>query len=143
MSVINRKEKIQVERRQGAPVVRRQVVEDVGRERQAVLARVVRIMWLGITALEVLLGARVVLKLAAANPSVPFATFIYRASAWFLIPFRGLTITPAANGVVFEVPTLIAMAAYALAGWLLMQLIWLIFKPAGNRSVRTYEEVDR
>jgi len=142
MSVVNQKEKIQVERRQGRPVVRRQVTEDVGRERQALLARIIRIMWLSITALEVLLGARVVLKLAAANPAVPFALFIYRASAWFLIPFRGLTVTPAADGVVFEVPTIIAMAAYALAGWLLMQLIWLIFKPSGHRRVRTYEEVD-
>ena len=142
MSVVNRKEKIEVERRQGKPVVRRQVVEDVGRERQAIVARVVRIMWLGITALEVLLGTRVVLKLAAANPNVLFAAWVYRASSWFLGPFRGLTLTPAANGVVFETSTIIAMAAYALAGWLLMQLIWLIFKPAGHRSVKTYEEVD-
>jgi hypothetical protein len=63
-------------------------------------------------------------------------------SAWFLIPFNGLTITPSANGVVFEVPTIIAMAVYALAGWLLTQFIWLVFKTSKHRS-RTIEEIER
>jgi hypothetical protein len=141
MSVVNRKEKVQIERQRGKAVVRRQVVEDVGRERQAILARVVQVLWLGVTALEALLGARVLLKLAAADPSVPFAVFVYRASAWFLVPFRGLTAAPSANGVVFEVSTIIAMAAYVLAGWLVVRLIWLVFRPASHRSVKTYEEI--
>lgn len=142
MATTNRKERIQIDRAEGKGIVRHQTVEDVGREHQAILARIVQIMWLGVTALEALLAVRVLLKLAAANPTVPFAVLIYRTSAWFLVPFRGLTITPSANGVIFEVPTIIAMAAYALAGWLLGRLIWLVFKPSAHRSVRTYEEID-
>jgi len=143
MADVNRKEKIEIRRSPGTGTVRRQVVEDTGREYRAVLARAVQVMWLGVTALEVLLGIRVLLKLAAADPSVPFAVFIYHTSAWFLGPFQGLTVTPAANGVIFEVSTIIAMAAYALGGWLLTRLIWLVFKPSSHRSVRTYEEINK
>ena len=107
------------------------------------MARVAQMMWLALTALESLLGVRVLLKLAAADPSVPFARFIYGASAWFLGPFNGLTMTPQANGVVFEVSTIIAMCAYALAGWLLVRLVWLALKPSARRSVQTYEELDQ
>jgi hypothetical protein len=144
MSVYNRKEKIQVEHHQGQlgeEVVRRQVVHDVGRERQATLARVVQIMWLMVIALESLLGIRVLLKLAAADPSVPFANFIYNLTWVFLWPFQGLTATPSANGVVFEVSTIIAMAAYVLFGWLMAQLVWVIFRETSRRSVSTYEEI--
>ena len=100
MSAYNRREKIQVERHQGQAgeeVVRREVVQDVGRERQAVLVRVVQVMWLCVIALESLLGIRVLLKLAAADASVPFATFIYNLTSVFLWPFQGLTATPAAK----------------------------------------------
>ena len=137
------KERVRVDRPAGKRMVRRQVVEDRGRERRALVARAVQIMWLCVTALQALLGVRVLLRLAAANPDVPFARFIYHASAWFLGPFNGLTATPSANGVVFEVPTIIAMTVYVLAGWLLAQLVWLVFKPARHRSIRTYEEIDR
>jgi hypothetical protein len=140
---MNRKEKVEVDRVAGVGAVRREVVQDTGKESQATLVRVVQIMWLFVIALEILLGLRVLLKLAAADPSVPFAAFIYNLSAIFVAPFAGLTITPAANGVVFEVPTIFAMAAYVLFGWLLTQLVWLVFKPAKHRSVSTYEESSR
>lgn len=141
MATINRKEEVKVDHFQQG-TVRRQVTKDIGMEKRAALARVVQLMWLAVIALEGLLGTRVLLKLAAADPNVPFAVFVYRLSGVFLFPFRGLTITPAANGVVFEVSTIIAMAFYALLGWLLTQLVWLIFKPAQHRSVKTYEEMD-
>ena len=98
-------------------------------------------MWLFVIALESLLGIRVLLKLAAANPSVPFANFIYNLTWVFLWPFQGLTATPSANGVVFEVSTIIAMAAYVLFGWLVAQLVWVIFRETSRRSVSTYEEI--
>lgn len=141
MATMNQKEQVQVVHNRGNRVVKRQVFEDIGREYQAILVRVVQLMWLCVTALEALLGLRVLLKLAAANPEVPFAQFIYTTSAWFLGPFKGLTATPSANGVVFEVSTIIAMAVYAVAGWLIAQFIWLVFKPAKSRSVKTYEEI--
>lgn len=142
MTTSDRKEQIRVaHHRKG--ITRQHVVEDVGQEHQAIVARVAQMMWLALTALESLLGVRVLLKLAAADPSVPFARFIYGASAWFLGPFNGLTMTPQANGVVFEVSTIIAMCAYALAGWLLVRLVWLALKPSARRSVQTYEELDQ
>lgn len=142
MTTVNRKEQVQIAHHQGKGTTQRHVIADIGREHQATLARIVQLMWLCVTALEALLGARALLKLAAANPNVAFAQFIYQTSAWFLGPFRGLTATPSANGVVFEISTIIAMAAYALAGWLFARLVWLVFKPAKRRSVTTYEEID-
>ena len=38
-------------------------------------------------------------------------------SSLFLVPFFGLTGSPAAGGRVLEVPSLIAMLVYAFLGW--------------------------
>ncbi len=120
--------------------VRQRVVRDAGAERYAQLTRVVQIIWLMVAGLEMLLGLRVVLKLIAANPANPFANFVYNLSQLFLYPFQSLTESPSAAGMVLEIPTLIAMVVYALAGWLLVRLIWLIFDRPRARSVSTYEE---
>jgi hypothetical protein len=122
--------------------VRKRVVRDYGAERTLQIDRAVQVVWLALGALEFLLGLRAVLKLIAANPANPFANFIYNITQVFLWPFSGLTVTPAANGMVLEIPTLIAMAVYALLGWLFIRLIWLVFDKPTARSVSSYEEYD-
>ena len=140
---IDRKEEVQVDKYGPNVVSRKEVVHDLAHERKGLLQRVVQVIWLGTLALEILLGMRALLKLLAANPSVPFASFVYRTSEVFLVPFNGLTIAPSANGVVLEIPTIIAMVVYLALGMLLVKLLWVLFKPTANRLVRTYREVDR
>ncbi len=140
---IDRKEEVKVNKVGPNVVARQEIVHDRGYERKGLVQRVVQVVWLGILALEILLGTRMLLKLLAANPAVPFASFVYRVSEVFLLPFRGLTITPSANGVVLEIPTAIAMLVYLAVGILAVRLLWTLLKPSRNLTVRTYREVDR
>jgi hypothetical protein len=85
-----------------------------------------RIAWLMAIVLELLIGFRIFLKLIAANPQSGFANFVYNITAPFLAPFVGLTSTPSANGSILEIPSIIAMAVYALLFWLAVYVINLI-----------------
>lgn len=98
------------------------------------LRRIIRVLWLLIMAAEIFIGLRVLLKLLAANPSAPFAQIVYGLTDVMIGPFAGLTVTPSAEGVVLDVPAIIAMLVYVLFGWLGAQLIWTIFAPAKKAS---------
>ena len=76
--------------------------------------QVQRVVWFILGILETVLGLRFLLRLIGANPNAGFAQFIYNLSYPFLIPFFNLVPTPATEGVVLEVSTLIAMLVYAL-----------------------------
>jgi hypothetical protein len=89
--------------------------------------------------LEVAFAFRVGLKLIAANPTSPFANFIYGMTELFLAPFAGLTVSPAAEGAVLEIPALIGMAAYAVLYWLILRFMWVIFDPAKARDAAKYK----
>lgn len=115
------------------------VVHDVAAERRYSLDRVSQLIWLIFGILEGLILLRVILKLIAANPDNAFASFIYGITDPFLAPFFGLTGTPGANGVVLEIPSLIAMIIYALIAWVLVRLVWLLFDRPATRRVSTYE----
>ena len=116
-----------------------QVVEDLNASRRLLVSRIAQLIWLLFGALEALIGLRVVLKLIAANPGNPFARLVYAFTDLFLWPFRGLTIAPSFNGMVLELPAMIAILVYALAGWLLVRLVWLLFYNPASRTVRTVE----
>jgi uncharacterized protein YggT (Ycf19 family) len=120
-----------------------QVVEDVGAERNFFTARLVNLIWLIGGILEILFGLRFVLKLFAANPRSGFAELIYGATEMFLLPFRGLTMTPAANGMVLEVSTLIAMVAYFLLFWVIAEVVYLLLGTSTVRTVRTVDHKHR
>ncbi len=131
---VDRVEREEVIRDQG--VVRHErVVEDTGAERLAVTSKLISLVWLLAGMLEILLGLRFILKLMAANPAAPFVDFIYSLSAPFLWPFFGITGTPAANNMVLEIPTLIAMIVYALLAWIVVRVIRLLMTPTASRSV--------
>lgn len=116
-----------------------QVVEDLNAGRRLVVSRLAQLIWLLFGTLEALIGLRIILKLIAANPNNPFASLLYAFTDLFLWPFRGLTITPAVGGMVLEIPAIIALFVYALAGWLLVRLVWLLFYNPASRTVRTVE----
>lgn len=133
----DRQEHVEVEH-VGDREYREEVVENVGAERTGRIWRVTSLVWFVFGAIEVLILFRVVLRLIAANPANPFATFIYSLSLVFVGPFVNLTAQPAAGGSVLEIPSLIAMAVYAIVGIGVERLIWLLFYRRSGRTTRTY-----
>jgi uncharacterized protein YggT (Ycf19 family) len=91
------------------------------------LRRITGMIYLGFGILNGLIAIRFLLKLMAANPANPFASFIYTITYPFLFVFQGLTITPAFEGIEIEFFSLIAIAFYFLLGWVITRVIWLSF----------------
>ncbi len=128
-----------VETQLGGVEHRREVVRDLSFEREQTLNKISQFIWLLFGILEGLILLRVFLKLIAANPTNPFARLVYGITDLFLWPFFGLTITPSAEGIVLEIPSLIALVIYALIGWVIVRLVWLLFDRPSQTSVTTYE----
>ena len=137
---VDYQEKVRVNRSSGGRrVVRKQVSQDKGRERNRILVKVTQFITLLAGALETLLGFRVLLRMIAANPANPFAALVYNLSRPFLWPFMDLTVTPNYEGFVLEFMTIIAMLVYALIAWGIVQLIWIVFRQVSTRDVIVYE----
>jgi len=98
-----------------------------GLEQRILTFKATYLIWLFLGLLEALIGLRILLKLMAANPVNPFAMLVYNFSYIFVFPFMGLTVTPAANGMVLEISSFIAMLVYAVAGFAFERLVWVIF----------------
>ncbi|MGH2537720.1 MAG: YggT family protein [Candidatus Promineifilaceae bacterium] len=133
-----RHERVDVVRNRG-DVVRQRVTQNVGAEQRATVAKLAQVIWLLVGILEVMLGLRIVLLLIGANAANPFAQFVYGMTDVFLWPFQGLTGSPSAGNMVLEIPTFFAMIVYALIGWVLVKLLYLVFSPTSSRSVSVYE----
>ena len=102
------------------------------RERRIFTFKTTQLIWLFLGVLEALLALRILLKLMAANPGNAFAAFLYSVTDIFLLPFVGLTGTPAVGEMVLELTSIIAMLVYALVGWAVERLVWVIFyRPRG------------
>jgi uncharacterized protein YggT (Ycf19 family) len=99
----------------------------IAAEQRRGLLKISQFIWLSFGVLEGLIGLRILLKLIAANPDNPFAKFIYGVTEPFLWPFVGLTSTPAANGIVLEIHSIIALFVYALLSVLVERMIRIIF----------------
>jgi len=102
--------------------------------------KITQVIWLIFGVIEGLILLRVALKLIAANPSVPFAAFIYNLTEPFLLPFIGLTSTPAAGGIVLELSSIIAVIVYALLAWLVVKVIDVAFYSPRVQRVTTSQE---
>jgi uncharacterized protein YggT (Ycf19 family) len=101
--------------------------EDNGRGQRQFTFQATQLVWLLFGLLEGLLVLRIFLKLIGANAESPFASLLYNVTNLFLVPFAGLTATPAAGGMVLEISTLIAIVVYALVAWLVERLVWVLF----------------
>jgi hypothetical protein len=123
------------------PVYQERVVQNVGAEERMMLSKATQFIWLIAGLVEGLIAMRVFLKLIAANPNSTFARFLYGVTDLLVWPFVGLTATPTANGMILEIPSLIAMVVFAVAFYILVKLIWLLFEQPRSRSVTTYERV--
>lgn len=75
----------------------------------------------------IVLGLRVFLLAFSANDTTPFVDFIYRTSATFLNPFRGI-FPPRSIGETgyLDVAALFAMIIYGLIGWGFAALVHII-----------------
>lgn len=73
---------------------------------------------------EILLVLRFVLKLFAANPGAPFVAWVYETTRPLLQPFLFAFPTPSVGGgFTLEFTTLFALFVYALAGYLIQELL--------------------
>jgi YggT family protein len=131
-----------VERRTRDGFEREQVVESKRSTRVEIVSRVSQLIWLFATLIMGLIAIRVVLKLIAANPENAFASFIYDLSDIFLVPFFGLTTTPATEtGMVLEISSIIAIFVYGLLALALVSLIQIVF--GGNGTERRMRFIRR
>lgn len=128
-----------VETDTGTEQHRERIVRDTGAAQRVTAYRVSQFIWLLFGILEGLIAIRIVLKFIAANPSNPFASGVYSFTDIFLWPFFGLTGTPAAGGMVLEIPSIIGMIVYALIGWVIVKLIWLLLYRPSTSRVETYD----
>ncbi|MBI1793706.1 MAG: YggT family protein [Chloroflexi bacterium] len=94
---------------------------------QETLRRITGLIQLSFGILNGVIALRFLLKLMAANPDNPFASFIYIITAPFLWIFSGLTRNPSFEGIVIEFHDLIAIGVYAMLGWVIIRVIWLLF----------------
>ena len=91
------------------------------------LRRLTGLVQLSFGVLNGLIGLRFMLKLMAANPANPFASLVYFITTPFLWMFQGLTRTPTFEGIEIEFFALVAIVVYALIGWIIIQLMWILF----------------
>ena len=92
------------------------------------VARVVHISYFLFSALEFLLGIRIVLRAVGANPNNLFASVIYQLSQPFANVFLSLFQNPHLGpGGLLEVTTIIGIFVYAIFGWVVAEIIWLAF----------------
>jgi hypothetical protein len=111
--------------------------QEPGRGQRQFTFQASQLIWLLAGLLEAALALRVLLKLIGANAANPFAHLLYGVTGVFLVPFVGLTGTPASNGLVLEISTVIAMIVYALLAWVIERLVWVIFYRPRTAVVNT------
>jgi hypothetical protein len=115
------------------------VTEDMNAGQRQTLQWISSLIGFLFTALEGLIGLRVVLKLIDVNSNNAFASFIYSITDYFVAPFNSLMGNPAVGGNVLEVTSLVALIVYALIAAVLVRLVWLLFYHPSARTVTTYE----
>lgn len=91
-----------------------------------------QIIWFIFGLIEAMLGLRFIFKLIAVNPNNPFASLLYSVTDLLLTPFASLAGAPSADGMVLELSTLLAMLVYAMFGWALERVIYVLFYKPKN-----------
>lgn len=85
------------------------------------------LIWLFLGVLEAAFALRLALRLAGADPASLFVALLYGFTAIFLLPFAGITFSPALGASVLELTTVLAMALYVGLGGLLALTAWNVF----------------
>ena len=135
---VDRRKKVVVQQH-GDHVHEEHVVENVNLEYRESVYKVSQIIWLLFGGLEALIGIRVILMLIGANPANGFTAFVYQLTQLFLWPFQNLIANPTFQNMTLEVTSIIAMIVYALLGWLIVRMIWVVFYRTPTSEVTTYD----
>ena len=83
--------------------------------------------------IEILLCFRLILKLLVVNPRTPFVAWLYRITEPLVAPFAGILPNWRYEGFVVDFATLAALIVYAIAGSVLMAIL---YRPRKNTDVR-------
>jgi hypothetical protein len=121
----------------GSSSYKQQVHTEARSPIEVVLARVVYYVF-GV--IEVVIAARFVLMIFGANPNAGFVSFIYSLSGLFMAPFNTVFKTQTAGGATFEWSALVAMAVYALVGWGIVKLIYVVTPRRASQTVERVEQ---
>ncbi len=115
-----------------------------GQDGRVTTFKVTQLIWLFLGILEALLALRFLFKLIGVNEANTFASFLYGFTNLFVMPFESLIGAPSTAGMTFEFSTLIAMIIYALIGWALERLVYVLFyRPRGPVSTQQRTVVDQ
>ena len=101
--------------------------EDTAKKGRNTTFKLTQLIWLLLGILESALALRFLFKLIGVNPANAIASILYGFTDLFVAPFASLTGAPAAEGMVFEFTTLIAMLVYALIFYVLERIVYVIF----------------
>ena len=134
---VDRREKVVVQQ-YGDHVHEEHVVQNVNLEYRETVYKVSQIIWLLFGGLEALMGIRVILMLIGANPANGFTAFVYQLTQLFLWPFQNLIANPNFQNMTQDVTSIIAMIVYALLGWLIVRMIWVVYYRVPTSEVTTY-----
>ena len=76
------------------------------------------------TVIELLIGARVILRLLGANPFTPFVNWVYTLSSALISPFANIFPSPVLRGgFVLDIPAIVGLLVYAILAYVIFQLI--------------------
>jgi uncharacterized protein YggT (Ycf19 family) len=84
-----------------------------------------------------LVAIRFILKALGANESADFAVFMYDLTDPLVAPFVGLFGTARADAMIIEPHSLVAIIVYALIGFVLGRLVWVIMGETRTGRVRS------
>jgi len=104
-----------------------QTVAKMEMEQRRFLLKISQFIWLLVGILEGTILLRIVLKLIGANPNNAFTQLVYAFTAPFLAPFAGIQSSPSAEGLVLEIPAIVALLVYALISVVIERAIWILF----------------
>jgi uncharacterized protein YggT (Ycf19 family) len=111
----------------------RTVTADPYDTRRDAAAKVSGLISLVFGVIVALVAIRFVLLLLGANPNAGFSSLIYGITNPLVAPFNGIFGgADLGAGAVLDPASLVAIVVYALAGWLLSRLVWLLM--GDNRS---------
>jgi len=113
--------------------IKETVVQEQVLARKSSGAMLARLVWLVMGFIQSVIAIRIILKLIAANPANAFVNLIYSLSEIFVLPFASIIQNPAFNDVVLEVTSMIAVIVYLLVAYGLVELVWLLTRPAGEK----------
>lgn len=118
--------------------------QEQGQKGRVTTFKVTQLIWLFLGILEAALALRFLFKLIGVNAANTFASFLYGLTNLFVLPFESLIGAPSTAGMTFEFSTLIAMIIYALIGWALERLVYVLFyRPSGGVSTQQRVVVDQ